>query len=168
MGAAGLGPGSVRTWLRGSWLGGPARGAPTLRRGAGRGPSVAVCREAWWSGWRWVLAVAAVEQVPSAWLPVAECFITQIATRLSLGEGSGGKERDEASRGGSRSLVAPSLKKWPSPFVIVIACLTSFNCRGLKPLRPRTKKRKALFLCSNLPAERLAISFRPFLTILHE
>lgn len=55
--------------------------------------------------------MAAVEQVPSAWLPVAECFITQIATRLSLGEGSGGKERDEASRGGSRSLVAPSLKK---------------------------------------------------------
>lgn len=83
------------TWARGRRGWDPARSArgcvevgwedwpvdPRLGRGAGRAPPWRCARSlADWVGV--VLAVAAAERVPSAWLRVAGCFITRIATRL--------------------------------------------------------------------------------------
>lgn len=68
---------------------------------------MAVCREVGRTGWGWVLAVAAAERVPSAWPPVAGCFITQIATRLPLGEGSGGSKATRPVEEGRHRLWPP-------------------------------------------------------------
>lgn len=147
---------------RGSAAGQSARGCGELagrREGCGPGPPCGAPEAGGTGpgrGGRGELGRAsAAARAPSAWPPVAGYFITRVATRLLVGEGSGGG-RGQGRRGGSASPPAPSVIRVAKPVGSSCSVCHQFQRRDRKldsPPAPGPEKRKVLFLCSNLPAQ---------------
>lgn len=145
-GAAGLGPGSILARRRGSWRrAGP--GSPHAGEGCGRGLRGCAPEAGRPGGGRYE-----TRPLPrSASECVAACcrvFHHPDYHEASFSGGSGGRKRGKADPVEDDRLWPPSVKKWPSTFVIVVAW-ASFNCRDLKfespPIPPGQRGEKCYF-----------------------